>query len=323
MRLDRLSLLQLPTPLHRLERASADLGIDLWIKRDDLTGFALGGNKGRKLEFLMADAISKKATVVVTCGSTQSNFVRQLGAACAVLGIRCVAAVMDTPYEHGIPSGPRLVGENGNVVLDEILGVELHRFPDGTWDSLFALTEELERECEGKCETVYRIPVGGSSGVGAAGFFYAAMELQAQGVDFDQIVVASSSGSTQSGLLLGMMRANTRVIGIACDDEPEIAADYAVVARELAALVGLDRKLDVDDFDVRFDWVGGGYGIVSQASTDAIRYLARTEGVFLDPIYTGKAFAAVIDLARAGLLPGRTLFWHTGGSPALFAPIVG
>jgi 1-aminocyclopropane-1-carboxylate deaminase/D-cysteine desulfhydrase-like pyridoxal-dependent ACC family enzyme len=167
----RIPLIQRPTPLHRLDRMSAELGIDLWIKRDDLTGFAFGGNKGRKLEFLMGEAVAVGADAVVTCGASQSNFVRQLGAACSRLGIRCVAVVMDLPFEpeYGKPEGAPLRDDGGNLLLDDVLGVELRRHPDGAWEELFDQTEEAAKELETQGRKVYRVPIGGSSPLGAYG----------------------------------------------------------------------------------------------------------------------------------------------------------
>jgi len=315
----RLPLIQAPTPLHRLTRASEDLGIDLWIKRDDLTGFALGGNKGRKLEYLLAEAVDSGADTVVTCGSAQSNFIRQLGAACAVAGLRCAAAVMQLPFEDQPPSVPPLLAKGGNVLLDEILGVNLRLLPDGTWEELYAGAEALAVELETAGERVYRIPIGGSSPLGAYAFTQAADELVTQGESFDWIVFASSSGSTHTGLSYALHGRPTRILGVACDPEPEIAEDFAALGGQLDALLETHIRLQASDFDLDFDHVGPGYGVPSEDGMDAIRYLARREGIFLDPVYTGKAFAALVDRARDGRLSGRVLFWHTGGTPGLFA----
>jgi D-cysteine desulfhydrase family pyridoxal phosphate-dependent enzyme len=315
----KVSLIQRPTPLHRLDRMSERLGIDLWIKRDDLTGFAFSGNKGRKLEPLMAKALSTGAEVVVTCGSIQSNFIRQLGAACAMFGVKCAAAVMDVPYEFERPTGQALSVTGGNVLLDNWLGVDLRLSPDGTWDTLFKRMEELAREFEADGHKVFRIPVGGSIPEGAYAFYEAGLELQDQAVEpFDQIVVASSSGSTHVGLSQFFRNSTTRVIGIASDPEPEIAEDFAELSGGLGALLG-ESGLSPSEFNLKFDFVGPGYGIPSEAGNAAIRDLAQTEGIFLDPIYSGKAFAAVLDLAKKGELSGRTCFWHTGGLPSLFS----
>lgn len=313
------SLCQLPTPCHRLERVSADVGLDVWIKRDDLTGFALGGNKGRKLEYLMAEALAMGADTVVSCGAAQSNFIRQLGAACSVLGIRCQAAVMNLPYavDHGRPPEAGVQMETtGNVVLDQILGVELSVFPDDDWEVLYAHAERLAEASEASGEKVYRIPIGGSSPLGAYAFVKAAEEV---GDGFDAIVCPSSSGSTHAGLTWAFHGTNTAVHGVACDPEPEIMEDLLRLTDGLDALTGVTKGLTESDFKFHLDYAGRAYGIGSEAGASAIEYLARREGIFLDPVYSAKAFAGFLDLAKSGVLKGQVVFWHTGGIPTLFA----
>lgn len=313
----RIPLILAPTPVHRLDRLSQELGLDLWIKRDDLTGFALGGNKGRKLEYLLAEALAQGADTVVTCGSTQSNFVRQLGTACAMLGMQCVAAVMELPYAaaYGRPSADH-AGFGGNLILDQIVGVELHRFPNDDWEVLYEHAEELALRAEKHGHRVYRIPVGGSSGLGGYAFAKAAEEL---GDSFDVVVTPCSSGSTHAGLAYGFHASNTRVIGIACDPEPDIMEDLVRVVHEIDDLTGRGVRLREEDFDFRLDWAGEAYCIPSPEGTEATRRLAVTEGIFLDPVYTAKGFAGLLGLAEASVLSGRVVFWHTGGLPALFA----
>jgi D-cysteine desulfhydrase family pyridoxal phosphate-dependent enzyme len=315
----RFPLIQAPTPLHRLERVSQDLGIDLWIKRDDLTGFALGGNKGRKLEYLIAQAQDSGADTVLTCGSRQSNFIRQLAAACAVIGVRLVAVVMDLPFEFELPRERGLTESGGNVWLDDLLGAELRTIPNGTWEELFEATRVVEQEMETSGRRFFSIPVGGSSPLGAFAFTQAAAEIADQASAFDFIVMASSSGSTQTGLQYALAGSETKVVGVACDPEPELVEEFALLASGLDALVGGAKNLEAGDFyfDTRF--VGPGYGIPSEAGMDALRYLARREGIFLDPIYSAKAFAGLIAMVEEGSVKGRVLFWHTGGTPSLFA----
>lgn len=297
---------------------SAELGLDLWIKRDDLTGFAMGGNKGRKLEYLIAEARASGAEIMVTCGASQSNFVRQLGAACSVVGIHCVAATMDLPYEppKSVPAERGLDGQAGNVILDAILGVELRRFEDDEWETLYAHAESIALEFERQGRKVYRVPIGGSSALGAYAFYRAAEEISE---DFDWVVTASSSGSTQTGLAYAFRGRPTQVLGICSDPEPEIAEDYAELGDKLAELMDLPWRLSANEFLLNFDFVGPGYGIPSADGDAAIERLARTEGIFLDPIYSGKAFAALMALAGCGEIGGKVLFWHTGGLPTLFA----
>ena len=323
----KLSLCLLPTPMHRLEGMSAWLGLDLWIKRDDLTGFALGGNKGRKLEYLLAEALAQNAHAVVTCGAAQSNFVRQLGAACAIANLKCAAAVMDLPYEveplappgqRGRDEGSRgrLSPTVGNPQLDRLLGVDLRHHPDGSWETLDAYAEALAQEYEAKGERVYRVPLGGSSPLGAYAFYAAAGEV---GPTFDWIVTASSSGSTQTGLAYAYHGTRTKVLGVCSDPEPEIAHDFAELGYRLRDLLPLPYSLPPEAFRLDFDHVGPGYGLPSEEGDRAIERVARADGLFLDPIYSGKAFAALIDLAERGDVQGKVLFWHTGGIPTLFA----
>jgi len=315
----RVPFILAPTPLHRLDRVSEDWGADVWIKRDDLTGFAFGGNKGRKLEYLIADVLAQGVDAVVTCGSTQSNFIRQLGAACSCFGKTCAAATMALPYEDERPAFGGTKTESGNVTLDRLLGIDLRIHPDGTWEELYTLAEDLAKEYEAKGRRVYRIPIGGSSPLGAFAFYEASKELAAQGERFDHIVFASSSGSTHTGLAYGFYKSSTEILGIACDPEPEIAEDFARLAAGLEDLVGLGRPLTAEDFKLDFRFVGSGYGVHSDEGDAAVEYLARREGIFLDPIYSGKAFAGLTQLVREGRVKGRILFWHTGGTPALFA----
>ena len=306
----------LPTPLHRLDGMSRELGLDLWIKRDDLTGFAMGGNKGRKLEYLIAEALAQRVEVVVTCGAAQSNFVRQLASACAVHGMQCAAVIMELPFEDEPAQGSRLNPKVGNPTLNNILGVDLRLLPDGSWEELYAATERLAQEYEAQSKRVYRIPIGGSSPLGAYAFYQAAQEIPE---GFDWIVTASSSGSTQTGLAYAFHNTATKVLGICSDPEPEMVHDFAALGETLADLIDLPYRLQPEDFLANFDFVGPGYGVPSEAGNAAIASLAKSDGVFLDPIYSGKAFAALIALAKEGQLSGKILFWHTGGLPTLFA----
>ena len=250
----RIPLIQSPTPLHRLDRLSSELGVDLWIKRDDLTGLAMGGNKGRKLEYLMAAVVASGAEVVVTCGAAQSNFIRQLGAACAMLGIRCAAAVMAMPYDVVEPKEQETT-DGGNLILDDLLGIDLRFAPNGTWDELYAQAEALAVEQETAGANVYRIPIGGSSALGAFAFYQAAQELDQK---FDTVVFASSSGSTHTGLAFAFSGTSTRVLGIACDPEPEIAEDFAELAVGLREILPDGPVLTAKDYDLDFNFVGPG-----------------------------------------------------------------
>jgi len=313
-------LIQSPTPLHSLNRMSESLGIDLWIKRDDLTGFAFGGNKGRKLEYLLADALAKNATAVVTCGAVQSNFIRQLGAAAKMAGLKCAAVTMALPYEDQIaPAEGRLRIDIGNPTLNRLLDVDIRTHPDAPWETLYAHQEELAREYEAQGESVYRIPIGGSSALGALAFVYAGDEVATQLDSIDWIVTASSSGSTQTGLAMAYHGTQTKVLGISSDPEPELTEDFETLSRKLNAIRPDLPVLTSGDFGLNVDYVGPGYGMPSLEGQAAIKTLAQTEGIFLDPIYSGKAFAGLLDLVKKKEVGGRVVFWHTGGLPTLFA----
>ncbi len=319
--LPRVSLCCLPTPLHRLPRLSSELGVDLWIKRDDLTGFAMGGNKGRKLEYILGAVLAAGADTVVTCGSTQSNFVRQMAAACSVHGLACHAVVMDLPYPD---AGPRPKGtpptSGGNLVLDRLFGAHIHRIEDGGWTALEEGAKELAAGLGGQGRRVHLVPLGGSGPLGALSFWHASHELQAQfdGV-LDAVVTASSSGSTQTGLACGFHGSRTRVVGVSADPEPEIVDDLASLSAALHEANSAAPVLSAEDFEFRLDWVGPGYGLPSEDGLAALERLARTEGIVLDPVYSAKAFAGLLAMAELGELKGSVCFWHTGGTPAVFA----
>ena len=301
-----------------MDRASADLGTDLWIKRDDLSGFALGGNKVRKLEYLLADALDQQCDTVVTCGGIHSNFIRALAAGCAKLGLRCCAAVMELPFEFKEPKGGRLNPVNGNPLLSRLFGGELQEYPNGSWEQLYQFGEELAQREETQGKRVYRIPVGGSSALGAFAFYEAGKEVIESGHSFDWIICASSSGSTQTGLSYAFAGSSTKVLGISADPEPEMADDLAELGRALAPLIDA-QELEARDFRLNLGFVGPGYGVASESGDAAIRYLAKTEGILLDPIYTGKAFAGITQLISNREVAGKLLFWHTGGNPSIFS----
>lgn len=319
-------LMVAPTPLHRMDRASAELGVDLWMKRDDLTGFALGGNKARKLEFLVADWLARGVQAVVTCGAAQSNFIRQLAAACRIAGIECHAVVMRTPYEAtaGKPETPAPL-KSANWLLSERFGAKLTVLPDGDWDHLFDVMEQTGAEVASQGLRTEVVPVGGSVPLGAWGFYQAGAEVDEAG--FDTIFFASSSGSTHVGLATRFFGTGTRVVGVACDPEPEITHDFADLSAGLADLAGRHGlrlpALSHDQFELDLDYVGAGYGVPSAAGREAEEWLLRQEGIVLDPTYTAKAFACLLARARSGERLGKCLFWHTGGTVAQFTTYEG
>lgn len=320
----KVSLAQLPTPLEALDRLSADLGGPrILVKRDDQTGLATGGNKARKLEYLLEEALAQGADTLVTTGGLQSNHARQTAAAAAKLGLGCelvlepVAGRADACY-----------AESGNVLLDGLLGAGIHRLGPGepAQPALDRLLDQLREQ--GK--RPYFIPVGGSTPLGAMGYVQAASEaigqLDAMGIAVDHMVVATGSAGTHAGILAGLAQLPRprlpRVQGIAVS---ATSAQKEVQVRRLLATLapwlGIDAQSLVERIHVDDRFVGPGYGAPTPAMIRAVQRVAQTEGLLLDPVYTGKAMSGLIQLIREGVYrAGETvLFWHTGGIPALFA----
>jgi D-cysteine desulfhydrase len=313
---DRFVLAHLPTPLEPADRLGAALGLApgrLWVKRDDCTGLAMGGNKARKLELLVADALATGADTLVTAGGLQSNHARMTAAAAARAGLGCVLALAADP-----PPGP----PEANQLLDILLGAEI-RFlgPRGLADIGPALWA-IEGELRAAGRRPHVIPVGGSSPRGAMAYVAAADEIVAAlGHDDVLVVTATGSGGTHAGLAARL--GHERVLGVDVGAIPDPAAVVRSLAAEVAGLAGI-RVRDGAPRLVR-DQVGAGYGAPTEACRAAIRLAARTEGLLLDPVYSGKALAGLIALAR-GLVPPRRsmphraiVFLATGGVPALFA----
>ncbi|MCX7623766.1 MAG: D-cysteine desulfhydrase family protein [Thermomicrobium sp.] len=317
--LPRFPLATLPTPLDEAPRLGAELGgIRVLVKRDDLTGLALGGNKTRKLEYLLGDALQRGATTVLTEGPVQSNHCRQTAAAAARAGLRCVLVLSGSELAPPV---------QGNLLLDYLFGATVQVVR--TREERAALLAAEARACAERGERPYVIPTGGSTAVGAAAYVQATLELVQQLVARNArptalYVATSTSGGTHAGLVLGarLLGDPFRVIGVAVEEDGEaIRRRVAALANETAAVLGLavrieDREVVVDD-----RWVGPGYGSADERTVEAMVLAARTEGLVLDPVYTGKAMAALIGDARTGAFqPGETVvFWHTGGAPAVFA----
>jgi 1-aminocyclopropane-1-carboxylate deaminase/D-cysteine desulfhydrase-like pyridoxal-dependent ACC family enzyme len=218
------------------------------------------------------------------------------------------------------PMGERfrnLGSHGGNALLDEIFGAELHIMPNGDWQELYDAAEHLALKLEAVDTKVYRIPIGGSSPLGGYAFYEAAQEIKGQAPEFDFLITATSSGSTQAGLTAGLKGTKTKLVGIASDPEPDLIVDVLRVANGLAVILQTNEPTE-KDFDIRSDWAHPGYGIPSEKGNQAIQTMARAEGILLDPIYTGKAFAALLDMAKSKEIQGGVLFWHTGGIPSLF-----
>ncbi len=309
---ERIVLAHLPTPIEPLPRLTKLLqGPQLFIKRDDLTGLALGGNKTRKLEYLAADALAQGCRMLITTGAVQSNHCRQVAAAAARLGLGCILVLA------GEDPGSR----QGNLLLDELSGAKLVFVPKEERDQRL---QQAFTQAEENGMQPYLIPYGGSNPVGVQGYIQAMQELQDQNLQPDWIILASSSGGTQAGLLLGAKQTSFpgRILGISVDKPAdELTQTIMALANQTAAWLGIDKKIESEDVLVNDAYCQAGYGILQPAEVEAIRLFARTEGILLDPVYTGRAAAGLIDLIRKGFF-GRdetVLFWHTGGIPALFA----
>jgi D-cysteine desulfhydrase len=317
--LPRLRLATLPTPLQPAERLSAALGgPTIWFKRDDLTSFGLGGNKVRKLEFVVADALAQGADTLVTGAGPQSNHIRATMAVAARLNLKGVAVF----------HGARPPETQGNLLLDELLGAELvfTNNPDRTrLDGQIAAEVERLRAAGRR---PYLIGRGGASPLGSVGYVAASLEILTQLVELnlqpDYLFCATGSCGTQAGLVAGArwLQPGYRVWGVTVSrPRPECLVRVEQLALETAALLGLKLDLAAGDIVVEDDYIGPGYGIPTPECVQAIQLVARTEGIFLDPVYSGKAMAGLIDLIRRGRLgPQETvLFLHTGGAPSLFA----
>lgn len=316
----RLALAKLPTPIDELPRLTQKLGGPrLLVKRDDLTGLATGGNKTRKLEFLIADALQKNADVVITAGGPQSNHCRQTAAAAAIAGLDCRLVL-------GGPSQPPI----GNLLLDQLLGATIHWTPKPQRRARMA---ELAAAMETDGRRPYVIPVGGSNSVGALGYVAAMFEfvdqLKEQGRGVDRLFFATSSGGTQAGLVLGARLAGFagRVTAVSIDQTPDdsseekFLAEVCRVANGTAKLLHAEERLTESDFDVNYDFLGAGYGVVGDLERETIQLAARTEGLLTGPVYTARALGAMLDQIRRGdFHPDETwLFWHTGDETALHA----
>ncbi len=308
-RLPRFGLAHLPTPIEPLPRLSEALGIRLLVKRDDQTGLAFGGNKTRKLELLLADALAQGADTVLTTGAAQSNHCRQTAAAAAKAGLACRLILMEPKRS------------SGNLLLDALLGAEIR------WTTRDQRDAELQRafeETAAQGHRPYLIPYGGSNPLGAAAYAYALEELLTQGITPDTIVFATSSGGTQAGLVAGarLLGFRGRIVGISVDEPADVLRPrVATLASQTAARLGEPATFRADEIWVEDAYAAPGYGVLTAAEAEAILRFARSEGLLLDPVYTGRAAAGLLDLAQQGFFrPDETvLFWHTGGTPGLFA----
>ena len=305
---DKVSLGIFPTPVHRLENISRLLGTQVYIKRDDMTGLGLGGNKVRKLEYLLAQAKAQGAQIVFTTGGAQSNHAMLTAAACRKMGMEPILILK----KRGVTD------MRGNQLLEHLMGVDVRLMDTDSYADIDAEMDRVGREL-GK--PYYKIPCGGSNALGTLGYVDCVKELKEQGLEFDHIICAEGSGGTMAGLALGakLYMPGARVSGMMVDTDPFDQITVRLM-REAAALLEADISISRDDFDLR-DMCGPGYAIASEAGNAAVSMMAENEGIFLDPVYTGKAFAGLIAMAKEGAFApnDRVLFVHSGGAGGLFA----
>jgi D-cysteine desulfhydrase family pyridoxal phosphate-dependent enzyme len=329
---NRVSLIHLPTPMRKLERLTAELGgPEIWIKRDDLTGLAFGGNKSRKLELIVADALAKKADVVITWGALQSNWAMQAAAASAECGLDPVLILFKS---YDLP--PEV---DGNILLNRILNADV-RIMDAVKGKLViqeiavAAAEKVAAEFRAVGKTPYIVSNGGSvplggmdRPLGAVAYIQAFVEMleqaEAQGFRPDAVIHATGSGGTQSGLICGAKWTSpeTRVIGISVSDPKGPFTDLVrTVVEATERTMSYEPAVRPEDYIVLDDYLQDGYGIMNKDVAGALRHLFRTEGIVLDPVYTVKAFIGMLDLIRKGYFrkTDKIVFFHTGGTPALF-----
>jgi D-cysteine desulfhydrase len=314
----KLSLAHVPTPLFRHDALDRLVGTSLWVKRDDMSAGAEAGNKIRKLEYLLADALERGATTVITCGGVQSNHARATALCCARLGLRSVL-LLRTPQ----PDEPQTV--HGNLLLDRLAGAEVRFILPAQYQNRTELMSDVQHELERQGQRGYVIPEGGSDGLGALGYVDAMQEVRAQldlglgggPAPFDAVAHACGSGGTAAGVVLGAARWSVakQVLAMAvCDDRAYFESRIGAIVAHARTL---DRTLDATaELSVIDTWKGPGYGVATSEQLAFIREVARATGLALDPVYTGKALFA---LARLAPKPSRVLFVHTGGLPGLLA----
>ena len=305
---EKLSLGIFPTPVQALENLSKMLNIHLYIKRDDMTGIALGGNKVRKLEYLLYDAKQKGAEIVFTTGGAQSNH--------AMLTAACANKIGLTPILILKKKG--VTERKGNQLLESLMGTDVRFMNTNSYDDIYA---EMDRVGQASGKPYYKIPCGGSNALGTIGYVACVKEMRDQGYCFDRIICAEGSGGTMAGLALGakLFMPECRVTGMMVDTDPfdEITPR---LMKQAAEILGAQIEITNNDFDL-IDMCGPGYAIPSEEGNAAVALMAEKEGLFLDPVYTGKAFAGVVKLAKEGAFKKeeKILFLHSGGAGGLFA----
>lgn len=318
----RIRLAHLPTPLEHMPRLSEHLGgPQIYVKRDDCTGLATGGNKTRKLEYSMGAALQENADTIITVGAVQSNHVRQTAAAACKLGLKC-----EVLLEHRVEHPSNLYRNSGNVLLDRIFGANLREYDKGT-DFDVAMAEVADEVTAGG-GTPYIIPGGASNPVGALGYVGCGVELlqqfSEQALNVDHIVTATGSAGTHAGLAVGIRGSGSDlpILGIGVNADRQTQEDRVYeLACETADLVGAPGAVTRDDIIADCNYIGPGYGEPTESMNEAVLILARLEGLLLDPVYSGKALAGMIDYVRNGRFDGAStiVFLHTGGAAGLFA----
>jgi len=313
MNISRLNFAHLPTPIEELPRLSDHLaGPRILIKRDDQTGLAFGGNKTRKLEFLVAEAQAQGAKTLISGGALQSNHCRQTAAAAARFGLDCILVLSGEMPEHA----------SANLMLDQMFGAEIVTVADRA-NRDQTLQETFDKAIAAGRKP-YLVPYGGSSPTGALGYAFAVEEFMKQNVHADWMVFGTSSGGTHAGLVLGqrVFGYEGKVLGISIDESEEwLKTHVSALASDASEKLGERIEFTPVEVSANADYCGAGYGVLTDAEREAVKLFAKYEGLLLDPVYTGRAAAGMIDLIRKGFFKKNemVLFWHTGGQPALFA----
>ena len=317
----KIKLIDRPTSIQYLKNISQHLGVDIYIKRDDLLPLGFGGNKLRKLEYLLGEAKKKNATHIFTIGALQSNHARMTAIAAKMHNFE-----VELFLKNSVPLSERAYFQNGNKVLNNIIDVTIHEVSDN--NSAYQAIEKRTAELEGAGKQPYLIPIGGSNSLGTLGYVDCYFEIVKQaieiGVNFNLIATASGSGGTHAGLIVGNTLSQTKIPVKAYNVEPDqgqLAKHSLKIANEALILCGQQDDLFLDDIKVSNEYSGNTYGIPEDFHIDTIKYLAKHEGIFLDPVYTAKAFTGIImDIQNNIIKKGeKVLYIHTGGMPGLFA----
>ena len=297
-----------PTPIQKLDNLSRDLNANIYIKRDDMTGIALGGNKVRKLEYLLCEAQKQGAEIVFTTGGAQSNHAMLTAACCNKIGMTPILILK----KKGVTD------KKGNQLLESLMGTDVRFMDTDSYDDIY---EEMDKVGASLKRPYYKIPCGGSNALGTVGYVNCVKEIADQGFSFDRIICAEGSGGTMAGLALGakLFMPACRVTGMMVDSDPFEEITVRLM-KEAAIILKSDVEITKDDFDL-IDMCGPGYAIASREGNEAVSWMAEKEGIFLDPVYTGKAFAGLIRMAKEGKFrkDENILFLHSGGAGGLFA----